>query len=100
MGEPVTVPLWLFVAIVIFALWSLLDRLLIPNGRWFVRRRLNRLIDRVNQKLAVELKPFQLTKRQVLIDRLVYDPLVGAAANDHAPLTHLPRASAIVAGRR
>ena len=57
MGEPVTVPLWLFVAIVIFALWSLLDRLLIPSGRWFVRRRLNRLIDRVNQKLAVEIKP-------------------------------------------
>ena len=76
MGEPITVPLWLFVAIAVFALWSLLDRLLIPSGRWFVRRRLNRLIDRVNQKLAVEIKPFQLTKRQVLIDRLVYDPQV------------------------
>ena len=44
MGEPVTVPLWLFVAIAVFALWSLIDRLLIPSGRWFVRRRLNRLI--------------------------------------------------------
>ena len=48
MGEPVTVPLWLFLAIALFALWSLLDRLLIPSGRWFLRRRLNRLIDRVN----------------------------------------------------
>ena len=37
MGEPVTVPLWLFVALVAFAAWSLLDRLLIPSGRWFVR---------------------------------------------------------------
>jgi hypothetical protein len=27
MGEPVSVPLWLFLAIVAFALWSLLDRL-------------------------------------------------------------------------
>lgn len=45
MGEPVTLPLWLFVAIAAFALWSLLDRLLIPSGRWFLRRRLNRLID-------------------------------------------------------
>ena len=96
MGEPVTVPLWLFVAIVIFALWSLLDRLLIPSGRWFVRRRLNRLIDRVNQKLAVEIKPFQLTKRQVLIDRLVYDPQVVAAANDHARVTNVPREVAMV----
>jgi glycerol-3-phosphate O-acyltransferase len=100
MGEPVTVPLWLFVAIVIFALWSLLDRLLIPSGRWFVRRRLNRLIDRVNQKLAVEIKPFQLTKRQVLIDRLVYDPLVVAAANDHARATNVPREVAMVEVRR
>ena len=56
MGEPVTVPLWLFVAILAFALWSLLDRLLIPSGRWFLRRRLNRLIrdnqDEINAILA------------------------------------------------
>ncbi len=91
MGEPVTVPLWLFVAILAFALWSLLDRLLIPSGRWFLRRRLNRLIDRVNRRLAVEIKPFQLTKRQVLIDRLIYDPQVVAAANEHARIQGVPR---------
>jgi len=91
MGEPVTVPLWLFAAIALFAAWSLLDRLLIPSGRWFLRRRLNRLIDRVNQRLAVEIKPFQLTKRQVLIDRLVYDPQVVAAANDYARANNVPR---------
>lgn len=91
MGEPVTVPLWLFVAILAFALWSLLDRLLIPSGRWFLRRRLNRLIDRVNCRLAVEIKPFQLTKRQVLIDRLIYDPQVVAAANEHARIQGVPR---------
>ena len=91
MGEPVTLPLWLFVAILAFALWSLLDRLLIPSGRWFLRRRLNRLIDRVNRRLAVEIKPFQLTKRQVLIDRLIYDPQVVAAANEHARTHNVPR---------
>jgi len=91
MGEPVTLPLWLFVAIAAFALWSLLDRLLIPSGRWFLRRRLNRLIDRVNRRLAVEIKPFQLTKRQVLIDRLIYDPQVVAAANEHARTHDVPR---------
>jgi glycerol-3-phosphate O-acyltransferase len=91
MGEPVSVPLWLFVAIAAFAAWSLFDRLLIPSGRWFLRRRLNRLIDRVNQRLDVEIKPFQLTKRQVLIDRLVYDPQVVAAANDHARANNIPR---------
>jgi glycerol-3-phosphate O-acyltransferase len=100
MGEPVAVPLWLFLAIAAFALWSLLDRLLIPSGRWFLRRRLNRLIEQVNQKLAVEIKPFQLTKRQVLIDRLVYDPQVVAAANDHARANNLPREAAMAEVRR
>jgi len=95
MGEPVTVPLWLFLPIAAFALWSLLDRLLIPSGRWFLRRRLNRLIDRVNRRLDVEIKPFQLTKRQVLIDRLVYDPQVVAAANDYAREKNIPREAAM-----
>ena len=68
MSEPVAVPLWLFLAIAAFALWSLVDRLLVPSVRWLLRRRLNRLIDTVNRRLAVEIRPFQLTKRQVLID--------------------------------
>ncbi len=100
MGEPVSVPLWLFLAILAFALWSLLDRLLIPSGRWFLRRRLNRLIDTVNRRLDVEIKPFQLTKRQVLIDRLVYDPQVVAAANEHARTANLPREIAMAEVQR
>ena len=100
MSEPVTVPLWLFLAIALFAAWSLLDRLLIPSARWVVRRRLNRLIDRVNRRLTVEIKPFQLTKRQVLIDRLVYDPQVVAAANDYAHANNLPREVAMEEVRR
>jgi glycerol-3-phosphate O-acyltransferase len=100
MSEPVTVPLWLFLAIALFAAWSLLDRLLIPSARWVMRRRLNRLIDRVNRRLTVEIKPFQLTKRQVLIDRLVYDPQVVAAANDYAHANNLPREVAMEEVRR
>src|SRR3990167_2146589 len=95
MGEPVTVPLWLFLPIAAFAVWSLLDRLLSPGGRWFLRRRLIRLFDRVNRRLDVEIKPFQLTKRQVLIDRLVYDPQVVAAANDYARANNMPREAAM-----
>jgi glycerol-3-phosphate O-acyltransferase len=95
MSEPVAVPLWLFLPIAAFALWSLLDRLLIPSFRWILRRRLNRLIDNVNRRLDIEIRPFQLTKRQVLIDRLVYDPLVVAAANEHARAANMPREAAM-----
>jgi glycerol-3-phosphate O-acyltransferase len=100
MSEPVSVPLWLFLAIAAFALWSLIDRLLIPSARWFLRRRLNRLIDTVNRRLDVEIKPFQLTKRQVLIDRLVHDPSVVEAANEHARANNLPRDVAMAEVRR
>jgi len=100
MEQTVTVPLWLLLPIAAFALWSLIDRLLIPGGRWFLRRRLNRLIESVNRRLDVEIKPFQLTKRQVLIDRLVYDPQVVAAANDHARATNIPRQAAMAEVQR
>src|SRR5947199_10869227 len=95
MGELVSIPLWLFVPIAAFALWSLTDRLLIPSGRWLLRRRLNRLIDTVNRRLDVEIKPIQLTKRQVLSERLVHDPQVVAAAHEHARANKLPREVAI-----
>jgi glycerol-3-phosphate O-acyltransferase len=91
MSEPVTLPLWLFLPLAVFALWSLLDRLLIPSVRWFLRRRLNRLIDRVNTRLDIKIQPFQLTRRRVLIDRLVYDPQVAAAVDQHARETNRPR---------
>ena len=89
MDEPVSVP------IALFAAWSLLDRLLIPSGRWFLRRRVNRLIDEVNRRLQIGIQPFQLTKRQVLIDRLIYDPAVVAAANEHAADQGVPREAAM-----
>src|SRR5690349_18743893 len=95
MTEPVAVPLWLFVAMIVFAAWSLFDRLLIPSGRWILRRRVNRLIDSVNRRLRIEIKPFQLTRRQVLVDRLVYDPQVVAAAAEKAKAENIPRQATI-----
>ena len=100
MNEPVTVPLWLFAAIGAFALWSVLDRLLIPSTRWFLRGRVNRLIGRINRRLDIEIKPFQLTRRQVLIDRLLYDPQVLAAASEHARAGNMPQDAAMLRARR
>src|SRR3954462_4019585 len=100
MSEPIAVPLWLLLALAAVAVWSLVDRLLIPSVRWFLRRRLNRLIDTVNRRLDVEIKPFQLTKRQVLIDRLGYYPSVGEGAHEHARGNNLPRDVAMAEVRR
>jgi glycerol-3-phosphate O-acyltransferase len=79
MGAPVAVPLWLLVPMALLSAWAIGVMLLAPGLRWFFRRRINRVIEQVNTRLALDLPSFALTRRQVLIDRLVHDPRVRAA---------------------
>lgn len=88
---PVTLPLWLVLIFTAVLLWFVLARLLVPSVRWFFRSRANRVIDELNKRLEVELPHFALTKRQVLVDRLLYDPLVGEAVTEHCRDTGAPR---------
>ncbi len=90
MAEQITVSLWLFILLVIVAAVAVLDRVLIPSSRWFLRRRVNRVIEEIGTRLDIEIRPFQLTKRQVLIDRLVYDPKVIEAIQQHAHEHDMP----------
>jgi glycerol-3-phosphate O-acyltransferase len=55
----------------------------------------NRVLERVDQKLHIRLQPFKMTKRRVLIDRLVYDPEVLAAMEAHVESEGLPREVAL-----
>jgi len=84
MGETISLPLWLAIALALLAAWSVLDRLLIPSARWVLRRRVNRVLEELNTRLKIRVQPFKLTKREVLIDRLLYDPQVQAAAEADA----------------
>jgi glycerol-3-phosphate O-acyltransferase len=94
MTGTVSLPWWLFLLIVVFAAWAALERVLVPGVRWWLRRRVNRVIDEVNTRLDISIRPFQLTKRQVLIDRLVYDPKVVEAMQAYATEQKMPRAVA------
>ena len=80
MTTPVSLPLWLLLLLCALAAWAVAVLLLAPGMRWFLRRRINRLIERVNERLAVKLPSFKLTRRRTLIDRLVHDAKVQAAA--------------------
>jgi glycerol-3-phosphate O-acyltransferase len=91
MAVTLTLPLWLAIAAGILVLWSVLDRLLIPGARWFLRRRVNRVLEEINTRLKIRIPPFKLTKREVLIDRLLYDPQVQEAAEAEARETGAPR---------
>ncbi len=90
MTGPITIPLWLFLVLFVITILSILDRVLIPSTRWFIRRKVNRVIDEIGTRLDIEIRPFQLTKRQVLIDRLVYDAEVIEAINRKAPGRRFP----------
>ena len=91
MSGQVTISIWLFIILLAVCAWALLERVLIPSSRWFIRRRINRVIDEISSRLDIQIKPFQLTKRQVLIDRLVYDPKVLEAVQQTARERECPR---------
>jgi glycerol-3-phosphate O-acyltransferase len=91
MPAQITISTWLFILLIVIAVGAILDRVLIPSTRWFLRRRINRVIDEIGTRLDIEIRPFQLTKRQVLIDRLAYDPAVIDAIQAYAVANGMPR---------
>lgn len=90
MGTTVELPLWLVIGAGLLAVIAFIDRLLTPAVRWYFRRRVNRAIDELNTRLKLKIRPFGLTRRQVLIDRLANDPEVIRAAEDHAREVGMP----------
>ncbi|MGH8530047.1 MAG: 1-acyl-sn-glycerol-3-phosphate acyltransferase [Nevskiales bacterium] len=84
MTATVELPLWLVLILVAGCGYAVLMSALLPSVRWVLRRRLNRAIDRINARLRIRIRPFQRTKRQVLIDRLSYDSQVLEAVESHA----------------
>jgi len=91
MDSTITLPVWLVVLLVLLSVALLLDRVLIPSVRWYLRRRINRVIDEVNTRLDIEVRPFQQTRRQILIDQLSHDEKVEAAVRDYAREHDMPR---------
>ncbi|HMA89015.1 MAG TPA: 1-acyl-sn-glycerol-3-phosphate acyltransferase [Burkholderiales bacterium] len=89
------VPLWLGVVAGLLAAWAAWDKLLVPALRWFVSSRANRVLDEIGARLKIRIRPFQRTRRQALIHRLMTDPLVQQAAERHAAERHIPEADAV-----
>jgi len=80
----VAVPLWLAVAAGSLAAWALYEHILMPVLRWMVMHPANQVIDEVGKRLHIGIRPFQRTRRQALIHRLLTDPKVQQAAEHHA----------------
>jgi len=88
----VDLPVWLVAVMAVLACFGLLDRLLLPTARWFVRQRVNLAIAELNARLRLRIQPFKLTRRDSLIDRLMFDPDLVRAAEALAVAAGEPRA--------
>ncbi len=91
MNDPVILPWWVLVLLSIFTAIALVDRIFAPGVRWFFRRRVNEAIDELNTRLDLRIQPFKLTRRQSLVDQLMYDPVVIEAVDNEAKETNIPR---------
>jgi len=95
MSNDVLLPFWFVAILILFASLWLLQHFLLPSAKWFIRRRANNLIDEVNNKLALRIPSFKLTRREVLIDRLVYHDRVMAVVDELAEERDMPREALI-----
>jgi glycerol-3-phosphate O-acyltransferase len=95
MGETVQVPAWLLVIGTLLAAWAAFDKLLMPALRWMVTSPANRVIDELSTRLRIGIRPFQRTRRQALIHRLLTDPKVQQAAERFAAERKVPLQTAL-----
>ncbi len=90
MNSTVELPIWLFILILLFAAVTAASHLLFPSVRWFFRRRMEKAVTRLNQRLERPIEPFKLARRYDMIQRLMYSPDVTAAIVEHAREQGIP----------
>ena len=100
MTSTVELPLWLFVLILLFAVVTFASHFLFPSVRWFFRRRLEKAVSRLNERLERPIQPFKLARRYDMIQRLIYDPEVSVAIARHAAEQGIPENVAFEQARR
>jgi len=91
MNATVELPIWFVLALLASTGLWLVQHFLLPSARWFLRRRANRLIDEVNNRLALRIPSFKLTRREVLVDRLSFHPRVIALVDELSAERDVPR---------
>jgi len=90
MFNTIEIPLWMVWIAGLLALAGLIDRILVPSVSWYLRRRFNKVIAKLNNTLSLEIPPFKLTKRRIMVDRLCHDPKVMTAIIEHMEQESVP----------
>ncbi|MCY4178859.1 MAG: 1-acyl-sn-glycerol-3-phosphate acyltransferase, partial [Litoreibacter sp.] len=83
-------PIWALILMGLLAAVTAASHLLFPSVRWFFRRRAERVVARLNQKLKRPIQPFKLAQRHDMIQNVLYDPDVIRAVNEYAKKQGIP----------
>ncbi|MGB3146676.1 MAG: 1-acyl-sn-glycerol-3-phosphate acyltransferase [Paracoccaceae bacterium] len=100
MFQPVTLPLWLLVLILVFAGVTFASHFLFPSVRWFFRRRMEKVVSRLNARLDRPIQPFKLMARHDMIIRLTHDPKVAEVVAEEAAQSGEPQTVVLERVRR
>ncbi|WP_319826557.1 1-acyl-sn-glycerol-3-phosphate acyltransferase [Thalassovita sp.] len=100
MTTTVEMPVWMLVLLIAFAAVTFASHFLLPSVRWFFRKRMERLVAKLNTRLTRPIEPFKLARRYDMIQRLIYDPEVGRAIAAHAAERGIPENVAFQTARR
>ena len=74
----------------VLAVWAAYEHIVMPALRWLVTHPANQVIDDVSSRLRIGIRPFQRTRRQALIHRLLTDPKVQQTAEQYAQRERVP----------
>ena len=99
MTQTISMPLWAFVLILLFAAVTFASHFLFPSVRWFFRKRAERVIAGLNKRLQRPIEPFKLARRYDMIQRLIYDPAITKAVLDYAAEEGVPESVAFEKAR-
>jgi glycerol-3-phosphate O-acyltransferase len=90
MFSTVELPVWALILMGLLAAVTAASHLLFPSVRWFFRRRAERVVARLNEKLTRPIQPFKLAQRHDMIQNVLYDPDVIRAVNEYAEKEGIP----------
>lgn len=100
MTTTVALPMWLLILGGLLAAVAALDRIIGPGIRWYLRRRMERAVARLNARLDRPIDPFRLAHRKDMVTRLAFDPQVLEAVNEEATARGVPPAVTFAEAQR
>ena len=73
MTTQISLPLWIVLFLSLLSLWTIGHKILLPILRNSLKKREKSAVAQINKRLNLQLPPFKLTKRKIIIDRLLHD---------------------------